>query len=589
MSAETHSEMPPAAELEVVARRHPGRPEELIRRIRLLLFLIAISLLAGATAALLAIPSLSSTDKATASGVLAVMAIAWTYSLIRGRTLWRDLVFDVAMLAALGISTGQVLAVGSAFYAAAVFRSTYRGRSISIIRPIAYSATFVIAGYIGAELSGGDLRLPRLLTEAAILSVTALMVTSMGRLAEAHQLHRRHESTLLAFAADIAGENDLDRIARIGTSTVAEIVRYGATGPSEVIFGARSGHSVVIRSGRGRSMSRSYGDLAERLDLDSPELDASQMAEDCSEMLLATGEHLIYCGSARQMRRTAFPIGVPGDWLGLILVLTCEELPEISKSSISMVVTNLHLALSQTELVTSLRASEKKRADLLSRLVDATEDERTRIAGDLHDGPIQTLTALAFDLDFGISLVEAEEFNAATEAFRATRAILTTEVDTLREVMSDLLPPTLAERGVGLAIRDLLTTIGQRQPETSFTFTGDTATRLPEALERTFYRLAGEAVTNSIKHAGASQIDIELSVDETSVNLIVSDNGVGFDAATVDELVPSGHFGLASMQQRTEMVKGRLDISSIPGCGTHLRVTVPLAELASGTVGRNHA
>jgi two-component system sensor histidine kinase DegS len=202
------------------------------------------------------------------------------------------------------------------------------------------------------------------------------------------------------------------------------------------------------------------------------------------------------------------------------------------------------------------------------------EDERMRIARDMHDGPAQLLANLVlkaeivervFDLDKEAAQRELEDFKAtARVALEETRRLI---FDLRPMTLDDLgLVPTLRKFVVdferGSSIRTRLNLVGAER-------------RLPRDLEASVFRIVQEAMTNARKHSGGTQIDVTLMIGPQRVVASVRDNGAGFDVAAAQAVGErTGHLGLMSMRERAGLGNGVLDITSVPGHGTQVRVSI---------------
>jgi signal transduction histidine kinase len=237
-----------------------------------------------------------------------------------------------------------------------------------------------------------------------------------------------------------------------------------------------------------------------------------------------------------------------------------------------------------------LDVAQAERKRLLVRTVEAAEDERMRIAGDLHDGPIQRLTAAAFTLDLlGRKLARGEHELDGLVA--QVREQLSGEMESLRRLMSDLRPQLLDEGDVSAAIRDCATSL-LRSGTTCEVHDNIGHGVLTRDLETVVYRVAREAIVNVEKHAQASQVDVTLEPDGASLRLTIADNGIGFHPASAAVERLQHHLGLIAMQERVESVGGEWQIASSPGAGTTVEAILPWPPQTShiGRAGReNHA
>jgi signal transduction histidine kinase len=222
----------------------------------------------------------------------------------------------------------------------------------------------------------------------------------------------------------------------------------------------------------------------------------------------------------------------------------------------------------------NLERVQADRRKLLDRTMRSAEEERTRMAAELHDGPIQRLTALGYGLDEARIAVEFGDARHGLDILSGAHQVLSSEIDELRRLMTRLRPPVLDARGLVLALRDLLDSF-QRHTGIATDLMGASEVRLDPDVETVLYRVVQEALTNVAKHAGASRVIVYLRVDEGQVETRVSDDGIGFDTATSGELTSRGHYGLAGMRERVEMAGGSYRLISAPGYGTVVLARVP--------------
>jgi signal transduction histidine kinase len=222
-------------------------------------------------------------------------------------------------------------------------------------------------------------------------------------------------------------------------------------------------------------------------------------------------------------------------------------------------------------LVNELRRAQEQRGRLLDRTVQAREEERMRLAAELHDGPIQRLAFLTIDLELARRNVTRAEIGTGVGILDSVQARLTAEIGELRRVMAALRPPLLDEVGLTAALRDHMADFEQRVGVRCELHT-DVAVRLDPTTETVLYRVTQEALINVGKHANASTCRVVLHADQSYVELCVHDDGSGFDTATVRG-PERGHYGLVGMRERVELAGGRCEVSSRPGSGVTIRVT----------------
>jgi signal transduction histidine kinase len=238
------------------------------------------------------------------------------------------------------------------------------------------------------------------------------------------------------------------------------------------------------------------------------------------------------------------------------------------------------VALARMRDLASQVAAQLERRRATNRIIRAAEDERVRIAGDLHDGPVQELTALRYTVSRGLLQLD----RLGPDAMQPMREMLTSigdglqaEVGNLRRTMAALRPPALEERGLHAALSELLTSAAE-QAGFRAELNADVAGALDPAIEMVLYRITQEAVRNVAKHAQASEVQASLQGHNGTVSLRIRDNGRGFDpivAARVTQLTDDGHFGLAGMRDRVTGVGGDWRLTSRPGGGTTIEVDLP--------------
>jgi signal transduction histidine kinase len=224
-----------------------------------------------------------------------------------------------------------------------------------------------------------------------------------------------------------------------------------------------------------------------------------------------------------------------------------------------------------------LRSAQEARQRLLSHLVRAEEEERRRIAGDLHDDPVQGLAAVAMGLDV---LARSTGDPRSADAASKIREIVRSTIAGLRSLTFELHPRVLEEEGVAAALRAGL----KRRDIGAAVEIDDRFDREPPTEPRTIlYRIAQEALTNVRKHAMAARVHVTLEHRDGVYRVKVADDGVGFSATDV-RVERAGHMGLSSMRERAELAGGGCRILSLPEGGTTVEFWVPDAEDGARTV-----
>ena len=217
-----------------------------------------------------------------------------------------------------------------------------------------------------------------------------------------------------------------------------------------------------------------------------------------------------------------------------------------------------------------LQRTQEEREALLVRAVEASADERRRIAADLHDGPVQDLAGISY------SLSAAAETEASPETRRTLRDAAAATRDAmrrLRTLLVEIHPPNLRASGLEAALADLLAPLRADGLETDLSIAPDAG--LGEADERLVYRAAAEALRNVERHAGATRVSVALASGTDGVRLEVVDDGVGFTEAQRSERRDDGHVGLSLLEELAVRAGAAVEVRSTPGAGTTFALEVP--------------
>jgi PAS domain S-box-containing protein len=264
-----------------------------------------------------------------------------------------------------------------------------------------------------------------------------------------------------------------------------------------------------------------------------------------------------------------------GSWRHVESALTNS----VRDPSVNGLVLNTRDMTERHEADRKLRRLQAERGSLLEQTVQATELERKRVAAELHDGPVQHLTALDMRLEGLRRRLEPSEDAGPVELVNAVQERLRTEVRDLRRMMSGLRPPMLDERGLPAALGEHLNDVG-RETGMECSLRANLAGRLDAAHEVILYRVAQEAINNVIKHSQAKHALVVLHEAQGHVFLEVCDDGVGFDTVAASTSPLNGHFGLVGMRERVELAGGRWTVTTRPGHGTVVRADLPIEVMA---------
>jgi len=253
-----------------------------------------------------------------------------------------------------------------------------------------------------------------------------------------------------------------------------------------------------------------------------------------------------------------------------------DELEQrVEERTHELAIANEELRLESTvrrQAEAQVRAARERLQKLSRRLVEIQEAERRQVARELHDEAGQVLTSLIF----GLGQLEQETEHVHLAAQIAELKQMTSGVlDSLHRLAMDLRPTILDHLGLAPALLQHVKATGARHGlSAQFKAVGLEEERLPAELETALYRIVQEALTNVVRHAQATRVDVLVERRGDQVVAVVEDNGQGFDA-DIARFAQQGHLGLVGMQERAEMLGGSLVVESDAGVGTTVAVEIP--------------
>ena len=234
-------------------------------------------------------------------------------------------------------------------------------------------------------------------------------------------------------------------------------------------------------------------------------------------------------------------------------------------------------------LVRRIRRVEEQRVELLQRAVDASADERRRIAASLHDGPVQELAATSFTVAGASATAGARGYSALARDLDAAAAAVRSSIRALRTLLVDIYPASLARSGVVAALHDLAQTTRRDDLDVRVDAADEDTLALGEEAQRLVHRVAQECLRNAAKHAGPATVTVSLHRNgPRSVTLDVVDDGAGFDVEAARGALREGHLGLELLADAATVPGALLQVSSAPGRGTHWRLDLdgPLGQIS---------
>lgn len=236
------------------------------------------------------------------------------------------------------------------------------------------------------------------------------------------------------------------------------------------------------------------------------------------------------------------------------------------------------------QMQAELQRKEAMRLQLLDKLMAAQEEERKRVARELHDETSQSLTSLMV----GLKVLETvPTLKAARVQIGELRALTARTLEEVHRLALELRPSVLDDWGLVAALQRYVDDFAAKaRLDVDYQTIGLDAQRLPPPVEIALYRFVQEALTNVTRHAHAQHVSVVLKRQRTEILAIIEDNGVGFDVAKVmGAPTLADRLGLFGMQERAALLGGTLTIESSPTAGTTLFITLPLEGVAASSLG----
>ncbi len=296
------------------------------------------------------------------------------------------------------------------------------------------------------------------------------------------------------------------------------------------------------------------------------------MVADTAMLSGLPGASLLTAHNVRTL--AAAPMLHEGRLVGALSVLTRGEMRPFSDDEIGFlraIADQAANAVAKARLHQSLEREQRLRGELLRNLISAQEEERKRIARELHDSTSQSLTSLLVGLR-ALEQSTPENLHQQTESLRQ---IVGRTLEEVHALAWQLRPSALDDLGLPAALERYVADFRERYGlPVDLVIHGLDESRLSSEVETSIYRIVQEALTNTARHADADRVSVLVEHRDGKTLAIVEDNGVGFDP-TLAEKGSRQHLGLYGIRERAELLGGKLHIESNPGRGTSLFVEFP--------------
>ncbi len=292
-----------------------------------------------------------------------------------------------------------------------------------------------------------------------------------------------------------------------------------------------------------------------------------------SENLKPLDEHLV-----------SVPLVYKGEVVGVFQVSRLNNTPftQDEFELIQLFASLANVAIQNSKLFSELEQfsadihNQKDQMRLLAKHIEQVREmEQLQLAQELHDRMGQNLTALVFNLNIIDQVMPPGAPDLVHERLSDSKEIVKQSVQQVRDLLTDLRPPMLDEKGVLSAIKWYAENYSRRAQFSVEIIGHEIRPRLDPKIETAFFRIAQEALTNAAKHAKAKHVKIHLQRENKRICLEVEDDGIGFDLNQAYNSTESEHWGLITMQERAFAIGGDLVIDSMPGTGTRVSVTLP--------------
>lgn len=212
------------------------------------------------------------------------------------------------------------------------------------------------------------------------------------------------------------------------------------------------------------------------------------------------------------------------------------------------------------------------------KIIEAQEEERQRVARDIHDGPAQSMANILVKAELCERLLGID-VDRTKEELKNLKDIVRFTLKDVRKIIYDLRPMSLDDLGLVPTLERYVYNYSQdANIQVKLNIVGN-VNKVEKVIEIAFFRIVQEALSNVRKHSKAKNVNISVESTPTRLNLLIADDGIGFDSDENKEINPMvGGFGIISMKERAELLNGKVQVKSSPGRGTKVYLSIPLNE-----------
>lgn len=259
-------------------------------------------------------------------------------------------------------------------------------------------------------------------------------------------------------------------------------------------------------------------------------------------------------------------------------LLNMEKTVRKAENLVSQVGVVLDFLLGSLNDLSNQMEDLQQKRQLGVRVIQAQEEERRRVAREIHDGPAQSIANVVFRTEYAEGLLDTN-MDAAKKELKDLKAQVRNTLHDIRKIIFDLRPMTLDDLGLIPTLRRYIDKFYEENKITVELLVIGKEVRMSQSVEVTVFRIVQEALNNIHKHAKTTRAMIKVEFQRGHLNLVIEDYGVGFDLEKVmSSITERESYGLLSLNERAELIGGYVKIITAPGKGTKILVKIPDRE-----------